>query len=78
MIATSNPVVYAAINAAIYSYQITQGQTNPLYAGWETKGWDIALSFDPRLGATNSTTFWVFRRDSIVKPMIWGEERACR
>jgi len=74
MFATSNPTVKAAIDAVIFSEQITQGQTNLVRAGWEVKGWRVNSVLDPRLGSLTNTIFYMFRTDSIVKPFIWAEE----
>lgn len=75
MIATSNPRIYSSAIAAIASMQLSQGQTNPLYAGLEAKGYKFQAVLEPRLGAANDTKFYVFRTDSEVKPFIWGEEK---
>lgn len=73
-IVTSNPKIMASANAAINSLQLNQGVTNPLYAGLESKGWTFTSMLEPRLGALNSSVFYIFRTDSIVKPFAWGEE----
>jgi phage major head subunit gpT-like protein len=82
-IVTSNPAVYAAVLAAVNSFQLSQGQTNPLYAGLEnqtfpglnSKQWRFLPAFDPRLGSSTSAVFYAFRTDSEVKPLVWAEEK---
>lgn len=74
--ATSNPAVAAALEGVLTAMQLTQGQTNPFLTGWKPKGYKFDVILDIRLGAANSTLFYFFRSDSIVKPFIWGEEQA--
>lgn len=74
LLVSSNPRIVSAANAAINSFQLSSGQTNPLYAGLEAKGWKFLTDIDPRIGASNSAVFYLFRVDSEVKPFAWGEE----
>ncbi len=74
--ATSNPTVHGAILAAITSMQLSQGQTNPLLAGWAPKGYKFDARLDSRLGTSTSVIFYFFRADSIITPFIWAEEQA--
>jgi phage major head subunit gpT-like protein len=74
LITTSNPNLYASAIAAIGSLQLDQGVTNPLFAGYEAKGFKFDVAFDPRLGAPGNVVFDTWRTDSIITPVIWSEE----
>jgi phage major head subunit gpT-like protein len=76
LFATSNPAVVAVLETVFTAMQLTQGQTNPIVAGWRPKGYKFDAVLDIRLGAANGTVFYMFRKDSIVKPFIWAEEQA--
>lgn len=75
LVVTSNPQILGAYISAIFSEQLTSGQTNPLKAGFEVKGWKIDAALEPRLGTVTNAKIQIFRKDSIIKPLIWGEER---
>ncbi len=74
MVATSNPAVWESALSAIRAQQLSQGQTNPLWAGLLKNGYEVNAIIDPRLGAANSAVFYFYRTDSVVKSYAWGEE----
>jgi hypothetical protein len=71
-VVTGNPSVWASATAAINSPSLASGQTNPL-VGLTNAGWKFTPEVDQRLGST-AAVFYVFRTDSVVKPLVWSEE----
>jgi phage major head subunit gpT-like protein len=71
-VVTGNPLIWQSMIAAINSPVLAAGLTNPLVGLFAT-GWQITIEIDNRLGNT-STAFYVFRTDSVIKPIVWSEE----
>jgi hypothetical protein len=65
--------LWAPFNHAIYGQQLTSGESNRVQGLTGRNGINLDLVLNPRLKA-NTTNFWVFRRDSVVKPFILQEE----
>jgi phage major head subunit gpT-like protein len=73
LLATSNPNIYASAVTAIGSIQLYGGSTDIL-SKLDAKGYQFDATMDPRLGSQSSTVFYLFRTDSVIKPLVWSEE----
>jgi phage major head subunit gpT-like protein len=75
LIVTSNPNIYASARTAVSSAFLAAGQSDILKV-MQDGGFVFDVVFDPRLGAANSTKWYMFRQDHPIKPFVWIEESA--
>jgi phage major head subunit gpT-like protein len=75
LIVTSSPAIYASAVAAITSIQLASGMTDVL-SKLDAKGYQFDVTLEPRVsGASNANKiFYIFRKDSVIKPLVWSEE----
>jgi len=70
---TSNPLIAASLQTAFSANNLTGGETNTLIAS----NLSMSVAQDPRLGAIDSTVFYLFRTDDpSAKGLVMVEEFA--